>query len=101
MERKQTADAGLPFFGLTIHWVVPVVEGAINADADAVMCAYNKMNRVYPCNNSELLNQRPAQPVEIHRLGDDRLGASHDLSTLQARLEVEAPNTLQLRLFQK
>jgi len=44
MERKQTADAGLPFFGLTIHLVVPIVEGAINTDADAVMCAYNLRN---------------------------------------------------------
>lgn len=78
----------------TLHEIyLPGFESAVKAGAGAVMCAYNKVNGTCSCNNSELLTDILRNQWGFTGWVMTDWFAEHDLSALQAGLDMEMPGT--------
>ncbi|MFC9506170.1 beta-glucosidase [Streptomyces sp. NPDC057002] len=87
---RQTLDARVGEQALR-EVELPPFEAALKAGASSFMCAYNKVNGVYACENEELLNNvlREQWGFEGWVMSDWR--ATHSTKSLSAGLDQEMP----------
>jgi beta-glucosidase len=76
----------------TLHEIyLPAFEAAIRAGAGSIMCAYNKLNGPYSCENAEIQNEIIRGSFGFRGFVTSDWGATHSTGAILKGLDLEMP----------